>query len=366
VFIYTDAGAYLSHTHLTATQFTQLASIANADVWETTTPIPTTTGTKTFLVGINLPTAAASSLENKTLSAASTLVQTIARADITTLPASGIPMFSVASATATMQTDATQNKITVDVKRIVAKVTVERSTTMTQEGTPGTLGTLQWVINNQNSKYFLLQGSPSAYADPNWTAASYLAGDFADAADTEYVDVNNGPQSPVSNYNVRYALENTSDQKTMKELTRVTVRATFIPSQWVTSYTAGSGNITRTANGNTTPTTFYTVTPSVGADTEYFQNQTDANNYATDKGTTASTFTGGYCYWNVFLNKDHRGEVYRNDFYKLNITRVVAPGQSTPALKDPDKQTTADTSVTADVDVLYWNAPVQDDVDLIP
>ncbi|MDR1671156.1 MAG: hypothetical protein LBR57_01410, partial [Alistipes sp.] len=50
VFIYTDAGAYLDHVHLAAAQFTQLASIANADVWETTTPIPTTTGAKTFLV----------------------------------------------------------------------------------------------------------------------------------------------------------------------------------------------------------------------------------------------------------------------------------------------------------------------------
>jgi hypothetical protein len=366
VFIYTDAGAYLTHTHLTAAQFTQLASTANADVWETTTPIPTTTGARTFLVGVNLPSAAASSLENKTLTAANTTIQTIARADITTLPSGGIPMFSVAAVTATMQTDASANQVTVNVKRIVAKVTVERSTTMVQEGTPGTLGELQWVINNQNSKYYLMQGSPTTYPDPNWTAASYLASDFADAADTEYVAVNNGPQSPVSNYTVRYAVENTSDQKTKKELTRVTIRATFIPAQWVTTYTAGSGTVSRTANSNTTPTTFYTVTPSLGADTEYFQNQTDANNYATDKGTTASTYTGGYCYWNVFLNKTHVGEVYRNDFYKLNITRVVAPGNSSPALTDPNAQPSTDTSVTANVDIVYWNNPVQDDVDLVP
>jgi hypothetical protein len=104
----------------------------------------------------------------------------------------------------------------------------------------------------------------------------------------------------------------------------------------------------------------------VGADTEYFENQTDADNYATDKGATVSTFTGGYCYWNVFLNKSFRGDVYRNDFYKLNIKRVVAPGQNTPALKEPNAQPTTDTSVTADVDILYWNTPVQDDVDLIP
>jgi hypothetical protein len=366
VFIYTDAGAYLSHTHLTASQFTQLTSTATADVWETTTPIPTTTGARTFLVGVNLPTAAATSLENKTLTAASTTIQTIARADITTLPAGGIPMFSEKTVTATMQTNSTLNKVTVNVKRIVAKVTVERSTAMTQEGTPGTLGTLEWVINNQNSKYYLMQGTPTTYPDPNWTAASYLASDFADAADSEYVAVNNGPQSPVSNYTARYAVENTSDQKTKKELTRVTVRATFIPAQWVTSYTQGSGTVTRTTNSNTTPTTFYTVTPSLGADTEYFQNQTDANNYATDKGSTASTFTGGYCYWNVFLNKARTGEVLRNDFYKLNITRVVAPGNNSPALTDPNNQPSTDTSVTADVDVLYWNAPVQDNVDLVP
>ena len=60
VFIYSGAGDYLDHVHLEAGDFTQQAPISGADVWETTTPLPTTTGPKDFYVGVNLPADAAS------------------------------------------------------------------------------------------------------------------------------------------------------------------------------------------------------------------------------------------------------------------------------------------------------------------
>jgi hypothetical protein len=368
VFIYTGAGDYLSHVNLQASAFTQVtpATAPNADTWRTSTPIATTTGNKNFLVGVNLPSAAASSLENQTLTAATTVVQTIARTAIANAT-NGLPMFSLSPVAATMQLDATQNRVTLPVKRIVAKVTVERDPAMTQGGTTGALGQLTWAINNQNSKYFLQQGSPSAYADPNWTAASYLAADFSAAtAPGDYVAVNNGPQSPVSNYNALYALENTSEQKTTKELTRVTVRATFVPAQWVTTYTSGSGTVTHEANPNSTPVTFYAVTPAVGQSVEYFQNLADATAFATDKGTTVNTYTDGLCYWNIFMNKAGRGDVIRNDYYKCNITRIVAPGQPTDELTLPNSPVATDTSITVDVDMLFWNTPVQDSYELVP
>ncbi len=380
VFIYTGGGDYWGHQHLAGSAFTQQPSTATADVWQANTTFVAQTGANNFYIGVNLPTAIATALEHKSMSAAANLAHTIARADITTLPAGGIPMFSTSAVAATLQPRPTTNTITADVKRIVAKVTVEKATNMRQDGTSGQLGQMSWTINNQNSRVFMLQGGPSAYADPNWTAASYNSTDFHDAATpavaAEWPNVNNGPVTDVSTYNVLYALENTSDQKTMKELTRVTVRATFVPEKWIDTggYNSTTGTLSDPVNntnynaspGASTPTDFWTVAPGAGQDTQYFRSQTDADAYAQSKSVTASAHTGGWCYWNIFLNKANRGDVYRNDFYKCNITRVVAPGQNTPALKDPNSQPTQDTDVTAVVNVLHWNTPVQDNYELVP
>jgi hypothetical protein len=368
VFIYTGAGDFLSRTRLEAAEFTQPAG--TYDIWETSTPIPTTTGAKIFYVGVNLPETAAASLVNQSMSAAANTVQTlISRGDINI--GAGLPMFSTASVAATMAAAPTVNTITANVQRIVAKVTVESDADMQQEGTRGLLGDLTWAINNQNLKYFLVQGTAPVNADPNWTAASYLLSDFSQAAaPTDYVAVNEGPVSDVTTYNAQYAVENTSDQKTMKELTRVTVSATFIPDEWVTSYVAGSGTTTPETNPNVAlnnAVTFYTVTPGVGLATQYFANQADAAAYSTDKGSApVSTYTDGVCYWNIFLNKAAVGEVRRNDFYKCNIKRIVAPGQPGDGLTNPNAQPETETSITVDINILDWNTPVMDDYDLIP
>jgi hypothetical protein len=239
---------------------------------------------------------------------------------------------------------------------------------MAVEGARGVLGDLTWAINNQNLKYFLIQGIAPAFADPNWTAASYLLSDFSQAvAPTDYVAVNQGPVTDITAYNAQYAIENTSEQKTMKELTRVTISSTFIPEQWVTSYVAGSGTTTPEANTNTTPTDFYSVTAAVGEPTQFFANLADATAYSTDRGgAPVATYTGGVCYWNIFVNKAAIGEVKRNDFYKCNIRRIVAPGQPTADLTQPNAQPETDTSITVDINILDWNTPIMDDYDLVP
>lgn len=370
VYIYTSGGAFLSRTTLTPSDFNVgTGGVNTPDQYTTKTPIPTTTGDKSFYVGINLPTAIASSLEGETLASAGTIVQTIAKTDINLT--NGLPMFSVAAVSATMAAPPATNSVTVNAQRIVAKVTVEKASDMVVEGTPGVLGDLTWAINNQNLRYYLLQGAATNYADPNWTAASYTAAQFAEAVAADYVAVNQGPVSDVSTYNAQYAVENTSEAKTTKELTRVTIKATFTPNKWVTSYTSGSKTTTAVDNPNATanpvtPTDFYTVTPSVGANTVYFQNQADAQSYAADMSATVATFTGGVCYWNVFLNKAGKGDVLRNDFYKCNIKRIVAPGQSSDALTKPDAQPEEDSSVSVTVVPENWHTPVMDDQTLQP
>lgn len=376
VYVFTDAsegGTYQSHTKLTAADFSTATTAADGDVYQATTQIPASTGKKAILVGINLPTKAATSLEGQTLSRASTNIHTVAIQPSTyDVATNGLPMFSTAVATATLVTDDTQNVVSVKASRLVAKVTVETSTTMSQEGLDGTLGTLSFALNNQNTRFFLLQGAAPDYQDPNYS--TYADTDFADATpgSADYVAVASGPQSPVSNYNALYALENTSDDKQGQDLTRVTVSATFIPTNIVNSYTAGSKTVVETANTNSTPTTFYEVITAAG-DKVYFNAQADAAAYQADMAnSTLETYTNGVCYWYLFLNKtgnnDTQWEVIRNDFYKCNITRIVAPGNPTDALSTDAALTTPedDTNLTVSVDVLNWNTPVSDDYVLEP
>ncbi len=380
IFIYSGNGDFLRREHLATAAFTQQTSTTTADVWQTSTPISTTTGPKYFLVGINIPSAAATSLEGKPMASATTEIQTIARADIAI--ANGLPMFSLQPVAATMQQDATQNRVTVDVKRIVAKVTVKKDANITQSGAAGYIGPMTWAVNNQNSKYFLQQGAAPNYADPNWTSAQYNAADFSAAvAPGDYVGVNEASPAPTTaTYNALYALENTSQNKTQKELTRITIRAQFTPQRWVATggYNntqtprqpptySNNPNYNATTPSSSTPTTFYTVVRAVGQPVDYFQSQTDANNYSADNGNaTVNTFTDGYCYWNFFLNNGHNGEVYRNDYYQCNITRVVAPGNATPAITSPDAPPATSTTVTAVVNILYWNAVPMENKELIP
>jgi hypothetical protein len=365
VYIYTGAGDFLSRTRLTAADFTE--SSTTPGLWETNVPITVTTGPKSFYVGVNLPTDDAATLDNETLASAKSIVQTLDDRNLISLT-NGLPMFSDAAVVQTMNAAPAVNSITANVKRIVAKVTVEKDAAIVEEGADGTLGELIWTINNQNLKYYMMQNDAPLNVDPNWASTSYIATDFAPALlPTDYVAVDQGPVATIDLYHALYAVENTSEAKTMKELARVTVSATFRPDMLVTSYVAGSGTTIPQANPNATAGTFYSVTPGVGQPTQFFANEADATAYATDKGgATVSTYTDGVCYWNIFLNKAGTGEVRRGDFYKCNIKRISKPGQPTDQVTSPDAQPATDTSITVDVNVLDWNTPILDDYDLVP
>lgn len=377
VFLYTSNGAYLSRTSLTASDFTQSTSGSTDDkyTYNSVSKIQTSTGDKNVFVGINLPADIATALENKHMSDLSTVAQTMSRTDMTTL-ANGIPMFSTAGVSSTFVEDDTDpaNNVTVTVQRMVAKITVEKSATMIQEGVPGTLGAITFAINNFNLKSFMVQGAASDYKDPNWANGSFLASDFSQAVDADYVpaldlSVNNSPT--ISDYTACYAAENTSEAKTKKEITRATVRATFIPGV-ITISDGGSGYTTTTpaALGINAPETFWTVTPSIGSASAYFYDEAVANAYAAaNSNANVVEYTNGYCYWDMFLNKPsstNKWDVLRNDYYKCTITRIVAPGKASPNVYPPDSTPDEDTEITVDINVLFWNTPILADYELEP
>lgn len=377
VFIYNASGVFMSHEALTASDFTASTASGTADkyTYSKATKISTTTGQKNIFVGINLPSGVATSLVNQSMGKLATAAQTLTRAQLTTI-ANGLPMFSSTPATSTFVADDTDpaNNVTVTVERLVAKVTVEADASMVVAGVPGTLGDLKFAINNFNERMFLVQGAGPDFKDPNWDSqglTTFNASEFSDAATTEYVSILDRRTfvgTPgVADYAACYASENTSKEKLKGEITRATVRATFIPADMVKSDGAGGYTETTTAaEGITVPATFYAYTESVGAGTKYFYTKAVADSYAVSKGGTAADvleYVDGYCYWDMFLNKTTTGtgvkwDVLRNEYFKCNITRIVAPGKPTIDVVPPTVTPDDETKITVNIDVLFWNTPV--------
>jgi hypothetical protein len=366
VYIYAATGEQLSHTPLTAADFTPDISATTADVYVASTRIVTTTGTKNVFVGVNLTDNMRAALYGQPMSHIATNVQSIARSEID--PAGGLPMFSTAVATKALVADETSNIFSIDVKRIVAKVTVEKSPTLDMAGIDGTVGEISFAINNLNSRFFMIQGAAADYKDPNWTAAEYVDSDFSAAADADYVTVADGPQTTPDDYapHTRYALENTSQNYTLKEVTRVTIRAKFIPAQ-INSYDGNALTIGANPNLPSTFGTFYSVAPSVGGDVAYFNDPDMASAYAAANGNAqVKTYTDGYNFWNIYLNAGNDWDVLRNDYYKCNITRIMFPGAADATIANADATPTEETNIMVTINPLFWNAVPMVDYELTP
>ena len=373
IFIYySGSGAFESHATLTAADFTQTTSTGTADVYQYTaaTKIPTTTGSKSVFAGINLPSGVVSALTGRNMSELSTAVHTMSRTEFA--GATNFAMFSVRGENSTFVADDTDpaNNVSITCQRLVAKVTVETSATVTTGGVPGTLGDLEFVVNNFNTKVFMLQGAAPDRKDPNWDV--YNAGDFNDG--TDYAPVWNnkrdGAPASIADYTPRYAAENTSMDKLRKGDTRVTVRSTFIPDEITVGTT---GNFTTDDNhGITVPQTFWAVTPPLTGDdaqTRFFFTETVAIAFATEIGAASPVeFTNGYCYWSIYLGKTNsapnKWDVLRNDYYKCNITKILTPGTNHPGEVDPEVTPDNETKITADINILFWHPVPMADYEL--
>jgi hypothetical protein len=332
-------------------------------------------GAKKIYVGVNLTNTRHTNI------ATNGVATPIALADLTALgelyPASGgFPMFS----DGTVQPEFTivqnkMNELSVSVKRLVAKVTVETSSDF--ENNAGGVRTangatvdapLTFAMGQVNTKFFPFpMGSTAQPEDPNYyyktvtPTATYLSDFINDWPTSNFKNVvTSGNAGTIGNFDAAYILENThtADYKPLRgELTYASVKATFIPANFH-SYAAGA--ITETAN--LSPTTAITGdlyvfknVPNNGGAYYYFTDQAQANAYAAAKGATYTTYTDGTCYYTVFLNPTKGNNVYRNDYYKVKVESIVRLGNSTPDLEDPEIELggTADLEVT--ITVQEWN-----------
>ena len=376
VFIYTGTGAFSSCTSLTAADFTSAGPAGDADRYTAKAKIATSTGEKTVFVGINLTTRIVTAVKNQPASTLAWVAQTMNCNEVANATASNFVMFSTPGVKSVFVEDQNNpaNSITVKCERLVAKVTVETDAAMVQAGFPGTMGALEFAVNNCNQKFFLVQSDPPYYQDPNWATGSYNSADF-NAVLGAYSPILRRsviPTPVLTDYTPQYAAENTSEGKLKKEIGRVTVRTTFIPKE-IYEYANGVDNAAgyklNDSHGVTTPTTFYAYTPSLTDGTFFFFDGNVMNHFKQDVYLNLGnsvTYSGGYCYWDIFLNKNpknivNRWDVLRNDYYKCNITRIVLPGRGTPGLIDPDVTPDVDTSIDVTVDVKFWHTPILSD-----
>lgn len=370
VFIYNGSGVFVKHQHLTSADFTPNGTAD--DKYVATTKIATTVGVKKVYAGINLPAGsfagiiAAGSTEAKLSDAA----MAVTRAYVNNPAANGTPMFSETAVAHDVVSDpnGTLNKFEVTVQRLVAKVVVAKSATMTKTGVDGALGSMEFSLNNVHEKTFALQGAAPLYKGPNWD--SWSATDFSNAAAADYKAVNATPPATIPGYTYPYyALENTFKNKTAKEATRLTVRAQFAPQNYFKADANPPGYIATNLTADPKPlgSTFYAVTPNIGDPTAFFYDEAVANVYKADKGGTVLTYTNGWCYWNSFKfnpsDADKKFQMLRNDIYEFTINSIMAPGNPDPYV-DPDKPVDEETYMLVNINIKPWNNPIHTGIDL--
>lgn len=351
VFIFNDANVLEKRERLDGTDFTQ--SPDNEYTADRT--IATTVGAKKIYVGVNLSDNLARKVASEGLSA----IYKVSSANDLMNPTNGFAMFSKVASNATFveatdPTASTANKVSATVARLLAKVSVQEGAAMKYNVLGGTVSDLQFSVSNITKQYYMLP-SLSTFSPINTLADFYN--------ENAYKAVNaNG--IAIASANVSYALENASAQNLEGYSTYASIRAKFLPTTVVKLSTAGdgaSGLVSETTPA--TPQTFYVV-PNAGVK-YYFIDETDATAYDAEvnggvPSARVETYTDGYCYYKAYLNPAVDYNIYRNNFYKVNITAVNGLGQSGDDIDNPEHEISKPTNITVDIVVEPWVENTQD------
>lgn len=159
IFIYAD-NTLSKHVRLTKDDFTP----SGDHVYTTTDPIVSTTGEKEIYVGLNMPQslgAAMAAIPNK--SALYLLGNTDNYNLSSTSASEGFVMFSTEPAVETLVADA-NNYVTAKVGRLVAKVTVEKGSSLELTIPGGELDNLNFSIRNSNKLFWPYQKKEGEYS----------------------------------------------------------------------------------------------------------------------------------------------------------------------------------------------------------
>ncbi len=353
VFIFdATSNALLKRQQLTSADFSSIApGTGNNDLYSATTRVATTTGNKKIYVGLNLPPSfpEVTSVGDLKASWGTALSQLVS--------VNGIAMFSVAEVSKTLveTTDPTytaNNVFTVPVERMVAKVAVEDGN-FPRTVTSGTVSDLHFAIHTSNKAMFPLKNVVGGIVkDPNWLLGSYAATAFEDF--TDYIPINAAGTSGTGGATAKqliakYAPENTSEAHLQKETTYASIRAVFVPNQFLDDNGESKGS-----NVGGAAKTFWIVTRTDGT-RGFFDNHAEATTYVTTNGGSISApYTDGYCYYQAYLNPKNGYNTIRNDFYHVVITKISGPGKPDPDPKDPELPVETPTDITVNVEIIAW------------
>jgi hypothetical protein len=293
-----------------------------------------------------------------------------------------------------------QNPNTVDISlnRMVAKITVRKSSTfdtdqanLQADGATFKAADVTWAMGNLNGKIFpYAKANENNGQDPNYdfagelkSPADYIAKNFKNdfaTTDAKYSDWDvtafvaiddNG--TTVKSLKSKYAPENNSKQKRDGETTFAAVKARFAPDKIYTF----------DVSVNTTPQEVATTgyTPSLNEDktyhvvrstkTYYFADEDQAKAYKTflespeggnQKGIRVETFYGQYCFYHIFMGSRTTN---RNNYYDITLNKFNGLGTPTGEVDDEDVDNTGDNKAQLDVNIVInpWN-PVSEPTDL--
>lgn len=390
VYIYDNKTGILEQKH----PLTQVGvDFTEAQGKYTTKALKAFTGDKKIYVGLNLTTAMTTVMEKSTLQVLETSAVMENLANMTSTQ-TGFSMFcpqgvekSFVEAT---EGNAAQNKVEIQVERMVAKIGIGAKVAPTQLGANGTLGQLQFVVDNIGKKFYM----PKTQADPSMTANAWIQTDFvnydfngdgnpANAPTANWLDVETNNDQ--TQWKTAYSTENYVNDNKLKGMTRVVVKATFIPALDLTYTLEDDGTLTpaQAVIGNNTDY-YQLVVPGDKKFVFLSALPTEAGVKAYYKAVTTQDYTivggnimndcvktyknGNHYWWVTMAEKGQEGNVERNHVYLANIKNISLPGRPDGEfdnVKDKDEELDKETNIEVEVTVIPWSM-VTFDADLKP
>lgn len=355
VFVYDDAAphtATISQFSVADGTLSQNMNPGTENEWLTTKAIKTKKADKRVFVGVNLTPAIVNEITSIGFGAFNQrdFAQTVAELTDGT---NGFVMFNDSYPAVTPSTSlsddetaANASHLKISVDRVVAKATVSKGSSFTVGG-GGTMTDLQYGWRNINKRFYFVQYKDGGVVkDHNWD--SFTTNDFHTGADALAVN-ENGTTPNVFSYATENAVRFTSGSTLVDEVTYLSISGKFTPTN-VVAVKGGVGtpatgaDFETVTNPNPAGSTFYVVRTDDGV-ANYFAEGTVAEQFAqlaidgaagmpvlTEPYVLAeNTYTGGTCYYHVFVNADGTAPygpygIYRNQYYKVTVNTIQAPG----------------------------------------
>ena len=282
----------------------------------------------------------------------------------------------------------TENKVTVNIERAAAKVTVESPADFTNTY-GGKLSDMEFALGNKINKFYLLQ--QSTIASPTSEVQYLPANDKT--ADNDWKTVNLGKTSEtggnhqdLSAFTADYCMENVHSTYAQENTTFIKFKTTFTPAKALDFDTSGDEgwtvkgdlkDVTAPSTADDAPSFFVVLDGNAEYTSNYIlksdlyddnQAKTGLTITATDGGYSITGIEGitkisneyknGQCFFGpIWINLNPAGDaspIYRNDWYHLKVTGIKLPGLPSEPGDGGEIPLTPNVDVTLNLTVLDW------------